>query len=176
MKLDQVVSGRVYVDVNIFYMYVRPDPEHLSSLRAFWDRVVRGDVKAFTSVLTMDELFYRLLLARIKDTHKLNPLDVLRDRGQDAVRSCGPEIATALRKLIQLPNLALTTVNEDDMLGMLEITGDVGVLPRDALHLAVMRRLGLSEVATDDTDFDQVPWLRRHWVFNKPHNQADQHG
>jgi len=31
-----------------------------------------------------------------------------------------------------------------------------------------MQRLGLSEIATDDADFDRVPWLRRHWVFNAP--------
>jgi predicted nucleic acid-binding protein len=43
-----------------------------------------------------------------------------------------------------------------------------GLLPRDALHVAVMERLGLSEIATDDADFDRAPWLRRHWVFNAP--------
>jgi len=26
----------------------------------------------------------------------------------------------------------------------------------------------LSDIATDDADFDRVPWLRRHWVFNAP--------
>jgi len=43
-----------------------------------------------------------------------------------------------------------------------------GLLPRDALHIAVMQRLGLSEIATDDADFDRMSWLRRHWVFNAP--------
>jgi hypothetical protein len=43
-----------------------------------------------------------------------------------------------------------------------------GLLPRDALHMAIMQRLGLSEIATDDADFDRVFWLRRHWVFNAP--------
>jgi len=43
-----------------------------------------------------------------------------------------------------------------------------GLLPRDALHIAVIQRLGLSEIATDDADFDRVPWMQRHWVFNAP--------
>jgi predicted nucleic acid-binding protein len=44
----------------------------------------------------------------------------------------------------------------------------IGLLPRDALHVAVMQRLGLSEIATDDADFDRVTWLQHHWVFNAP--------
>jgi hypothetical protein len=29
MKLDEVPGGAIYVDTNIFYMYLRADPAHL---------------------------------------------------------------------------------------------------------------------------------------------------
>jgi len=44
MKLEDVVEGRVHVDVNVFYMYLRSDPEHLDTLRSFFRRMVRGDI------------------------------------------------------------------------------------------------------------------------------------
>lgn len=168
MRLDEVVKGKVYVDVNVFYMYLRPDPVYLPMIRRFLGRMVQGDIEAYTSILTMDELFYRLLLARVKDVYRRNPLDVLREDIKGAIAKCGAEIEVALRRLIRLPHLQLAAVLEDDFPQMLTNITAFGLLPRDALHVAVMQRLGLSEIATDDVDFDRVPWLQRHWVFNAP--------
>lgn len=168
MRLDEVVRGKVYVDANVFYMYLRPDPVYLPMIRRFLGRMVQGDIEAYTSVLTMDELFYRLLLARVKDVYKRNPLNVLREDTSGAIARCGAEIEVALRRLVRLPHLQLTAVLEDDLPQMLASITAFGLLPRDASHVAVMERLGLSEIATDDADFDRVPWLRRHWVFNEP--------
>jgi hypothetical protein len=168
MKLDAVTSGRIYVDVNVFYMYLRPDPEHLSSLRIFLERVASGDITAYTSVLTMDELFYRLLLARVKEIYDRNPLDVLRENAEETIERCSPEIESALRKLVRLPHLELASVLNSDFPRMLENINAFALLPRDALHVAVMQRLGVDEIATDDADFDRVTGLQRHWVFNAP--------
>ena len=77
MKLDELPSGAVYIDTNILYMYLRVDPVHLPTIRAFLGRVVRSMIAAFVSVPVLDELFYRLLLARVKDATGRNPLDVL---------------------------------------------------------------------------------------------------
>ena len=79
MKVDDVSHGSVYVDTNILYMYLRVDPSHLSTVKAFLSRIVRGEINAFVSVPALDELFYRLLLARIKETTDRNPLEVLRE-------------------------------------------------------------------------------------------------
>jgi len=168
MKLDAVTSDQIYVDVNVFYMYLRPDPEHLSSLRIFLERVASGDIIAYTSILTMDELFYRLLLARIKDTYGRNPLDVLREDAERVIKRSSPEIEAALRKFVRLPHLELMPVIKGDFPRMLDNIDAFALLPRDALHVAVMQRLEIDEIATDDADFDRVTWLQRHWLFNAP--------
>lgn len=168
MRLDEVTRGQVYVDVNIFYMYLRADPVYLPAIRGFFTRVVQGEIEAYTSVLTMDELFYRLLLARVKEIYRQNPLDVLRERTDEAIARCGAGIEIALWRLVELPHLQLVGVLENDVLQMLSNIITFGLLPRDALHVAVMQRLELSVIATDDMDFDRVPWLQRHWLFNAP--------
>lgn len=33
------------------------------------------------------------------------------------------------------------------------------LLPNDALHLATMKRYGITNIATNDGDFERVPWL-----------------
>lgn len=59
---------------------------------------------------------------------------------------------------------------------MLENINAFALLPRDALHVAVMQRLGLNQIATDDVDFDRVPGLRGHWPFNAPANPSNEQG
>ena len=81
MKLDELADGSLYVDTNILYMYLRADPAHLPTLTTFFGRVVHGAIEAFVGLPVLDELFYRLLLARVRDTTGRHPLEVLRADG-----------------------------------------------------------------------------------------------
>jgi predicted nucleic acid-binding protein len=170
MKLDELVSGALYVDTNIWYMYLRTDPVHQQTLTTFFGRVVRGAIEAFVGILVLDELFYRLLLARVKDATGRNPLEVLRADLPGAIVTHGDAIDTALRKLMALPHVHLISVETADFYRMLESIKAYGWLPRDALHVTVMQRVGLTVIALDDTDFDRVVTLTRHWVINPPVN------
>jgi predicted nucleic acid-binding protein len=49
---------------------------------------------------------------------------------------------------------------------MLENILAFSLLPHDALHLAIIQRLELTAIASDDADFDRVPVLERHWVVH----------
>jgi len=168
MKLDEVHSGSVYVDTNVLYMYLRADPTHLPQIKVFLERVVRGDIEAFVGIPVFDELFYRLLLARIKEATGRNPLDVLRTDLASAIDAHGKAIELALRKLLTLPHLNLVGVEMADLDRMLDNIRSFSLLPRDALHAAIIQRLGLTAVASDDADFDRVEGLERHWVINPP--------
>ena len=90
----------------------------------------------------LDELFYRLLLARVKDRASRNPLDILREDRAGALTAHGEAIGESIRRLV--------------------------ALPRDALHVALVQRLELQAMASDDRDFDRVEGLERHWLTNPP--------
>jgi len=166
MKLDEVEQGRVYVDTNVLYMYLRADPVYLPTIERFLQRVVQGDIVAYVSLLTMDELYYRLLLALVREGTGRNPLDVLRDDVPGTVARYGGGITTVLHKLMGLPNLTLVGIEPVDFERMLENITRFALLPRDALHVSVLQRLGMSALASDDTDFDRVAGIERHWVVN----------
>ena len=168
MRLDDLAVGAVYVDTNIWYMYLRADSAHQRMLTTFFGRVVRGAIEAFAGILVLDELFYRLLLARVKDATSRNPLDVLRADLPGAIATYGDAIDTVLRQLMALPHVHLTGVETRDFSGMLDNIRAYGLLPRDALHVTIMQRLGLTAIASDDTDFDRVATFTRHWVINPP--------
>ena len=56
MRLDELSGGRVYIDTNILYMYLRADATHLPTIRSFLDRIVHGEIEAFVGVPVLDEL------------------------------------------------------------------------------------------------------------------------
>jgi predicted nucleic acid-binding protein len=49
---------------------------------------------------------------------------------------------------------------------MLDNAARFALLPRDAFHVAMMQRLGIVAMASDDMDFDRVDGIERHWIFN----------
>ncbi len=75
-----------------------------------------------------------------------------------------------------MPHLHLMEVETADFAGMLDSIRAFSLPPRDALHIAVMRRLGLTAIASDDADFDRVDKLERHWVFKAPVSLAGDAG
>lgn len=168
MRLDELCSGSVYVDTNILYMYLRVDPAHLSAIKVFLSRIVHGEIEAFVGIPVLDELFYRLLLARLKETTDRNPLDVLRENQAEAIAAHSDVIGSSLRKLTMLPHINLVGVDATDFNRMVENIQTFFLLPRDALHVAILQRLGLSGIASDDNDFDRVKGVERHWVINPP--------
>lgn len=168
MTLDEVTGGALYVDTNVWYMYLRADAATRSILTTFFGRVTRGNCEAFVGILVFDEQFYRLLLARIRDTTGGHALEALRADRIGAIRSHGPAIDRALRQLVSLPHVHLVGMETSDFSRMLENIETYGLLPRDALHLALMQRLNLTVIASDDTDFDRVSTMTRHWVINGP--------
>jgi predicted nucleic acid-binding protein len=58
-------------------------------------------------------------------------------------------------------NLTVKEVGSDIPLEALEFIEDYGLKPRDAFHLAVMKSFNIKEIASDDSDFDRVEWVRR---------------
>ena len=74
MKLDEFIAGSIYIDTNILYMYLRADLTYLPVIKSFLVRIVKGEIQAFISIPVLDELYYRLLLARINGNVSLASL------------------------------------------------------------------------------------------------------
>ena len=168
MKLDDLSAEVAYVDTNIFYMYLRADPVYLPAIKRFLKQVINGKVEVYVSILVLDELYYRLLLAKIKETTNRNPLTLLRQAQADMIAAHCADIENPLRQLMVLPHIHLIGGSEDDFELMLNNIKRFSLLPRDALHLATMQRLKISDVVSDDRDFDRIDGVTRHWLVNPP--------
>jgi len=168
MKVSNFLGDRIYLDTNFIYCFIRPIPEYNYEILTFFKKIEEGRIHAYTCVNTFDELAYRLLLALIKDKYALNPIDLLRKRPRDMMKEFYPKIQSVLSELKSFPNLELFALTSRELCQMIYDLTYARLMPRDALHLAVMRSHGVSFIASDDRDFDEIEGIERIWLHNPP--------
>lgn len=157
--LTNFAGTALYLDTMIPYALLRGiDP----AARTLFVRIKAGELRAYTSVLTFDELAYRLLLALIRDRYDGSPLEWLRDNEVQMIAECYPQLAPHLAKLRAFPNLFLVDVTPADLEVMDEGMRLYHLRPRDALHLAAMQKSGCFDLVSHDPDFDRAPMVRRY--------------
>lgn len=153
----------LYVDAMILVAFIdQLSAWHDEVRRLFAHAVEPGRaLRLVTSVLTIDEVAFVLLQELVAQP----PYSVTRSRSQylanrqDVVRRLARAIEAPIEGLVGL--LELEPVVPEDLRAMQREMVATGLLPRDAIHVAVMRRLGLTDLASDDRAFDRCPDLVR---------------
>lgn len=149
----------LYLDTMVPYALLRGlDP----SARELFARMETGEIRAYSSVLTFDELTYRMLLALVRDQYSGSPLDRLRNDETRMIAEFYPLLVPHLSQLRVFPNWLLVDVTASDLDAMDEAMQRYHLRPRDALHVAAMQKCGCLDLVSNDAGFDRVPQVRRY--------------
>jgi predicted nucleic acid-binding protein len=114
-------------------------------------------IRLITAALTLDEAVFVLL----QELLSRPPYGITRSRSQylrahpEVVRNLMPSVDQAVDGLLAV--VSLEPVLPEDITAMRREMIASGILPRDAIHLSVMRRLGITAIASDDDGFDGYP-------------------
>jgi predicted nucleic acid-binding protein len=151
-------AGRVlYLDTMIFYAFLRTEVA-----QPLFTRIEMGNLEAYTSVLTFDELTYKLLLALIRDNYSGSPLEHLRHQEEAMIAEFYPRLVPLLGQVLSYPHLTLVDVTPADIIRMNENISRYHLRPRDALHLAAMQACGCFALVSHDADPDRVSGVQRY--------------
>lgn len=164
-SISEFSGSSIYLDTMAPYALLRGiDP----LAKALFSCIERGDIAAYTSVLTFDELAYRLLLALIKDQYGGSPLDWLHRDEEQMIAQFSSDVVFHLKRIRLFRHLHLLDVTAADLTGMTEAMQRYHLRPRDALHLAAMQKADCFDLASDDHHFDRVPTVRRFTLRSEP--------
>lgn len=149
----------LYLDAVILTAFLEAaSPWHAASQQLFYRAVdPTQPIRLVTATLTIDETVFILLEGLLTQT----PYRVMRSRSQ--YLGSHPEIVRTLMTAVDggiqrvLTVVSLEPVLAEDITAMRQEMAATGRLPRDAIHLSVMRRLGITAIASDDDDFDGYP-------------------
>lgn len=154
---DFPANDSIFIDANIFL-------HHAFGMNdvsiGFLKRVEDIKVKAFTSVLVLEEVFFKLLLQQASNFFEKPTVKKLKSFLKDEAKRS--EIFAPLSQyqdfitILKLSGLRIIEVKSTDVDIALHLSKRWGIVTADAFHLAVMKRKRLTHLASDDTDFEMV--------------------
>jgi len=162
MTFEDIPAGSaVFVDSNTFLYYFGNDPVFGPPCAQLFLRIENRDLLGFTSSHVLAEISHRMMTieARILFgwpfsgmAHRLktHPSEVQRlaryRQSLDEISLIGIQILAVTGRLVSLAA---------------DSSRQYGLLANDALVISVMKDHGLSQLASNDADFDRVPGINR---------------
>ncbi len=136
MKGMNAHLSTVYLDSNIFTFASASHDAVGGQCAKILDLVAKGEIKAVTTSLTFDELFYNLS------------------------KRIGFEAAVLFSEnFLALPNLTLADVNGELIEAAFNIIKSYRLEPRDAIHAATAQHYNVDAIVSYDKDFSKVKEL-----------------
>ncbi len=127
----------IYLDANFFVIYNFDRTIKGEKARKILSEIIAGK-KAITSSLALDEVMWV----------------IIKNKKIRALRETIEDIYAAL-------NLTVKEVASHIPLDALAIIEKYNLKPRDAFHVAIMKSFGVTEIVSDDSDFEKVEWIKR---------------
>lgn len=131
-----------YFDSNLIIYAMLDETETGEWARELLERVQTEKMTACTSFLTFDEVFYKV----------------------NKVKGSGVAIKN-IEAFLTMSNFRFIEVNDGVIWKALELIRGYHLLPRDAIHAATAFISGAQTIFSEDTDFDDIPGLKRKWRF-----------
>jgi predicted nucleic acid-binding protein len=161
--LSAFAGEAIYLDAMLLVGLIDAGSPWHPAARALFVRALEPGrpPRLVTATLTLDEVLFVLLQELVSRP----PHGVVRSRSRyladhpEVVRWLAATVEAPLQGLLDL--LALEPVLASDVVALPAEMAASGLLPRDAIHVAVMRRLGITALASDDAAFDRCPGVRR---------------
>ena len=156
MLSDIPTGTHCFVDANIFYYHLVDTPSLSDDCSDFLKRLERRDVIGSTSTVSIAEATHKVMLADAVSTHGLDR------KGLVARLKREPQLLAALSKhqavvtTVRALNIQIELVTTDLLETAAGLSTQLCLLTNDALTIATMKKLGLTDLATNDDDFDRL--------------------
>jgi predicted nucleic acid-binding protein len=162
MLTDIPDGGVCYLDATIFYYHLFSTPVLSDDCSDLLTRMAQGRVRGVTLSVAVAEATHKIMLAEVVHRHgvPLTGLIARLKRHPELLDGLThhQQVAATVRSL-RLPVEAITL----ELLARgADLSAQHRLLTNDALTLAVMEKLGVTALATNDDDFDAVEGITVH--------------
>ena len=156
--LEFPLHSPVFIDANIFLYFLLKDEQYFSICEEFLSKVEMGEIIGFTDTLTMAETIFLYFKTHLIARHKLKPKQFLSFAKSHPLEVAKVDINLAL-KLFTTETLRIIEPPQHIIIEYLPRLHRYGLLPNDTFHLLTMDYLNLINIATNDKDFERIPYI-----------------
>ena len=162
MNFISIPSGTsVFLDANVFVYSYADDPTFGNACTDLLERIEFKDLQGYMSASLLSEVAHRLMTLEACKTLGWSYAGIARQ-----LRRHPPEIQklqefrTALDDIVAIC-IHILPVSAQVILLAGDLSLQHGLLSGDALILAMMQSHGLTQLASNDADFDRIPGITR---------------
>jgi len=150
----------VYVDSNIFIYDATNHPKYAASCSVFLDRIESGELTGVTSILSINETVHKLSIIELSSKLKKKPVLItpLIKKNPSLLDDLETPLLTA--ENIMNMNLEIINLFISIFAVALEFMKRYRLMSNDAIHVATMKKHGITNIATNDPDFERVEWIK----------------
>jgi predicted nucleic acid-binding protein len=158
--LNASLPRSLYWDASFLVHATYSAGRHHHTCYAFLERLSQAsNTLSYVSTLALDEAAFALIRLRVDEDYPDRGFwEVYRER-PSVIQPCLRELQVLIDRLSADPRIRLVGTEREDMTTALEMMARYALLPRDALHLSVMARLGIDSIVTTDDDFAPIEGL-----------------
>ena len=159
MPLNLPDGASCFLDANILYYHFVDTPPFSDSCSDLLDRIAAGVITGFTSTSMIAEAVHKIMLAEAAARFGLSRMGLVNwlQKHRDRIR----ELSHFRDACAELGSMGLQLLSTDTALLLMaaDASRRWGLLTNDATVVALILRHGLTNLATNDDDFNGVAGL-----------------
>lgn len=157
---DFTGKERIFIDANIFIYNALDDPTYAEACSDFLRLVEKNKIKGVITPHIMDEVLFKILVAEASQhIEKFNIPNLKKELKNASFSSMVykpvKEYSDYLTELTY-GGLEILTVDAVLVEKSIDLGRRYGLLTTDAIHLSTVEQYGISNIATNDSDFERV--------------------
>jgi predicted nucleic acid-binding protein len=158
--LDAPLPELLYWDASFLVHATYPAGRYHRESYVFLERLSSaGDTLSYVSTLALDEAIFALIRLKVVEDHPGRGFWEVYRGNQEVISPYLGEFRGLVERLSIDPRVRLVGTERQDLFAAMDHMDAHACLPRDAMHLAVMARLGIDSIVTTDDDFLPVDGL-----------------
>lgn len=158
--MDACPSGvEVFADASFLYYYFVSRPPLSDECARFLARVDIAELLCHTSASVVADVIHKVMMAQAADLHGSQRAGLLGRLRRHPELVAGLDAHLVVLPELQRLGVVIHPLQVRDLRDAAGISCQHGLLTGDALVLAVMQRLRLTHLATNDDDFERIPAL-----------------
>jgi len=119
------------------------------------------EINAITTPVVLNEVSYKLLIAKAGELLDTDRFWKIREELKDRkfTGTCYGIVEEFRDYISALCGLRVEDVRIDDFDKSVDLGSEFGLMTADSYHVAVMERLGIKHIASNDSDFERIDFI-----------------
>jgi len=159
LKLEDMQRGSmVFIDTNIITYHLSGHNIFGGTSRNFLKGVESAEYESYVNDVVLSEVLLNYIKSELFRLRGIKPHRVIREIKREP-SLIGLVNFDAVTKLFENLRVEILPV-EYKCKELVEVISGYFLLSNDAIHVATMKRYGITNIATNDPDFERVNWLK----------------